>query len=365
MEEVLDKIQQLTNQFGKTIIADTSFVYMFNDLYPSRNNPSVSHILKSIVSDGHSASILMADKKNLPIIVDNAVSSLVFKYGYDKSQARELMMILAIATDVIPYSEYKKGENTSLRSGANSFKKTRKPSDSKPLPPSKDKTIPTQSSPTNYLSLMNSLLMLALWIMTLFATPFAYAILTRYCSPFLSALLVGIVNIIVYVGSFLIISNRFLKPFFSGALSAIIVCSILFFLCGPYILGTYKASLWLGYFGIHHKAVTPSVFTFLWGVCYPFAVTPFVIFISEVNTIGSSYFFTPWMIQQFSNKIWTKGFIYTFLIIILISSCLVAYPSLKKTHDHKKRIIHTHAMLLKNNINNDSSFFSLIDYLVT
>ena len=100
MTDVINIISQITNKYGNQIITESRFVHIFNDLYPSRNNPAYVNILKSIINDGCSSDLLTCTKKNIKIKVEDTATRLATQYGYDKNVVSEILYSLIFAKSV-------------------------------------------------------------------------------------------------------------------------------------------------------------------------------------------------------------------------------------------------------------------------
>lgn len=324
MSEILNIIQQLTKRYSADIITEARFINMFNDFYPSRKNPSISPILKSIVNDGYSAALLITDKRELQSFVSKTASSLEKQYGYEKKLAEDLLYYLAIGTDVISLNEYQ----SLIKSKASSQPKH---NCTKPEEPSKN-TISsnTNNSVIKKLFIQNhllDLLILSLWLFILAITPFAYASLTQEAWPFPSVLAVGFVNLMFYIGP----SERFQgeKPdlLFRGAQMAIYMCSAIFFFIGPFVCCTKIASSLFYHYGINPGKETPTIFT---------------AFLSFVFTILLMSTFVGVDMHIANNKKrtdrWMKGFFYMLCPILFIGISFVTYP-LIRSYIYKQKII--------------------------
>ena len=107
MDDVINIINQIVSKYGNKIITEERFVNIFNDLYPSRNNPSYANILKSIIRDGYSSQLLSCSKKSIKIKIEDSATRLSTQYGYDKTVVTALLYSLSIGSNIISNSDYK------------------------------------------------------------------------------------------------------------------------------------------------------------------------------------------------------------------------------------------------------------------
>ena len=187
MTDVINIISQITNKYGNQIITESRFVHIFNDLYPSRNNPAYANILKSIISDGCSSDLLKCTKKNIKIKVEDTATRLATQYGYDKNVVSEMLYSLAIGSNVISQSDYNKiNEPTKPKPK----KKNSKPNNSSNSNSSKQKT----KNPNSSFS-VQSLLFLLLGYIGVLISPFIMILFqTGQCGLFLTTLMLIILH---------------------------------------------------------------------------------------------------------------------------------------------------------------------------
>ena len=325
MNEILDKIEQLTEQFGAEIIVESRFVNMFNDLYPSRKNPAVSHILKNIVIDGHSVNLLKINKKKLNVFVNKTASDLCTKYGFEESLVIDILYYLAIGTNRISLSDYLIIKNTGTKPQPNTISpKPTAPSQKSKAPKSNNKIGKSFKFIKKHFL---DLLILGLWLLVLTITPFIYGAVTQSWWPFPSILVVGFVNLMFYIGP----SERFQKndpdSLFRGGQMAIYFCSIVFFLIGPFICCTEIVSTIFHHYGILPNQETPSVFSLVLSCFYS------AMLLSIIATFDE-----PSLFNKIKTDRWRKGFIYMLILIVLIGLTFLSYPFIR-SFIYKQKII--------------------------
>lgn len=325
MNEILDKIQQLTEQFGAEIIVESRFVNMFNDLYPSRNNPAVSHILKKIVVDGHSDILLKTNKKKLHAFVNKTASTLCTKYGYEESLVIDLLYYLAIGTNRMSLSEYLLLKKTGTKSKPNTIPPKSIAPSKKSKAPKSNKNI--GSSFKFIKKHFLDLLILGLWLLVLIITPFIYGAITQSWWPFPSILLVGFVNLMFYIGPSDSFQRNNPDSLFRGAQIAIYICSSVFFLLGPFVCRTEIVSTLFHHYGIRPNQVTPSIISFILSCFYSAMLLSIIATFDELS-----------LLYKKKTDRWRKGFIYMLIIIVLIGLTFFSYPFIR-SFIYKQKII--------------------------
>ena len=160
MNDLINIVNQIVSKYGNKIITEDRFVNIFNDLYPSRNNPSYANILKAIIRDGYSTSLLSCTKQNIKIKVEDYSTRLSTQYGFDKAVVSTLLYSLSIGSNVITNSDYK-----------DIFEQRKHKAKKKPGPsnPNKPRPRPNQSL---HSKTVQCLLLLLLGYIGVFVSPF-------------------------------------------------------------------------------------------------------------------------------------------------------------------------------------------------
>lgn len=87
-----EAIKQITDQFGKDIIAEKRFVYMIADYYSFRDNPAEKRVLTALVDDGYTARLLDNHVHvDFSIIGNQIVEEVCKNYGF-REEIVEIMV---------------------------------------------------------------------------------------------------------------------------------------------------------------------------------------------------------------------------------------------------------------------------------
>lgn len=83
MEEIINTIQRIIQQYGKNVLLEKRFLNIFNDLYPIRMDREDFSLLSDIVKRGYLKQILKIKKRNLKKGIESISNSLI-KEGMQK-----------------------------------------------------------------------------------------------------------------------------------------------------------------------------------------------------------------------------------------------------------------------------------------
>ena len=246
MNDVINIVNQIVSKYGNKIITEDRFVNIFNDLYPSRNNPSYANILKSIIRDGYSTSLLSCTKQNIKIKIEDYSTRLSTKYGFDKTVVSTLLYSLSIGSNVITYSDYKDILEQKKQ------KAKRKPG---PNNPNKPGPSPNQSLHSKTGKYLLFLLLgyigvyVSPFIMMLYHTGHSYLFFVIVILAFLHSLTILPCGVGLYK----------LRPnsLFGGMFCGIMLSLAVYLLIGPH---EYDCEL-LDFWGLEHKYDSPFFIT--------------------------------------------------------------------------------------------------------
>lgn len=105
MEEVLKTIQHITQRYGKDVLLEKRFLYIFNDLYPDRMDKEVHALLSCMYEKGYLKQILKARKRSLKKDVTFISNSLV-KDGHAEKDVQQLLRAIIVGIGVATKQEY-------------------------------------------------------------------------------------------------------------------------------------------------------------------------------------------------------------------------------------------------------------------
>lgn len=105
MEEIINTIQHIIQQYGKDVLLEKRFLNIFNDLYPVRMDREDFSLLSDIVKRGYSKQILKIKKRNLKKEVDSISSSLQ-RDGHAEKNVRNLLCAIIVGVGITTEQDY-------------------------------------------------------------------------------------------------------------------------------------------------------------------------------------------------------------------------------------------------------------------
>ena len=105
MEEVINTIQHIIQQYGKDVLLEKRFLNIFNDLYPIRMDREVFSLLSDIVKRGYLKQILKIKKKNLKKEMDSISSSLI-REGHAEKNVRHILCAIIVGVGITTEQDY-------------------------------------------------------------------------------------------------------------------------------------------------------------------------------------------------------------------------------------------------------------------
>ena len=73
---LVDASSKIVSKFGKGIVYEERFVNILSDLYPSRDNPAIVRVIKTITHEDQLKNVLNSDVKNIEHEIASTVSVL-------------------------------------------------------------------------------------------------------------------------------------------------------------------------------------------------------------------------------------------------------------------------------------------------
>lgn len=105
MEEVINTIQHIIQQYGKDVLLEKRFLNIFNDLYPIRMDREVFSLLSDIVKRGCLKQILKIKKRNLKKEMDSISSSLI-RDGHAEKNVRHILCAIIVGVGIATEQDY-------------------------------------------------------------------------------------------------------------------------------------------------------------------------------------------------------------------------------------------------------------------
>lgn len=105
MEEVINTIQHITQQYGKDILLEKRFLNIFNDLYPIRMDREDFSLLSDIVKKGYLKQILKIKKRNLKKEIDSISNSLI-RDGHAEKNVHHLLCSIIVGIGITTEQDY-------------------------------------------------------------------------------------------------------------------------------------------------------------------------------------------------------------------------------------------------------------------
>lgn len=105
MEEVINTIQHIIQQYGKEVLLEKRFLNIFNDLYPIRMDREVFSLLSDIVKRGYLKQILKIKKRNLKKEIDSISSSLI-RDGHAEKNVRHILCAIIVGVGITTEQDY-------------------------------------------------------------------------------------------------------------------------------------------------------------------------------------------------------------------------------------------------------------------
>ena len=208
MNKLINEISSIVSQYGVDIVTEERFVNILKDLYPDRDHPEKFDILKSIVTDGVSADMLVhCNAKTAETFITDYSNLLSRKYDYDAKDITQVLGCLGIGCKCITIDEYKAAS---------------KPKESTPTPQK-----PQPVKPKGKKRFANTLYLL-LGYLGFFVTPLVMLWHHTGGSLFITLFLVLVVHAVTIlpcaIGLYKSRPNFFLGGLFSGIMLCLTVC---------------------------------------------------------------------------------------------------------------------------------------------
>lgn len=105
MEEVINTIQHIIQQYGKEVLLEKRFLNIFNNLYPIRMDREVFSLLSDIVKRGYLKQILKIKKRNLKKEIDSISSSLI-RDGHAEKNVRHILCAIIVGVGITTEQDY-------------------------------------------------------------------------------------------------------------------------------------------------------------------------------------------------------------------------------------------------------------------
>lgn len=105
MEEVINTIQHIIQQYGKDVLLEKRFLNIFNDLYPIRMDREVFSLLSDIVKRGYLKQILKIKKRNLKKEMDSISSSLI-RDGHAEKNVCHILCAIIVGVGITTKQDY-------------------------------------------------------------------------------------------------------------------------------------------------------------------------------------------------------------------------------------------------------------------
>lgn len=105
MEEVINTIQHIIQQYGKDVLLEKRFLNIFNDLYPIRMDREDFSLLSDIVKRGYLKQILKIKKRNLKKEIESISNSLI-KDGHAEKNVHHFLCAIMVGAGGITERDY-------------------------------------------------------------------------------------------------------------------------------------------------------------------------------------------------------------------------------------------------------------------
>ena len=217
-----EAIKQITDQFGKDVLAEERFVNILADVYPNRDNPAVFGIVRTLVKDGYCLDLLACNNNNVQTFISKSALALNKKYGYDKTLVEEILNSLAAGSGVTAPKNINQPAPTPAPSKQTS-QKPAKPQNQAPTKPAQQPKQQKSSQKANHKhsEKTKGIVLLALSFFGLFLGTILYALYLD-CSwwMFFTLLLIMIVHLLTIAPGILLFDykNKTYSRIYSGVL---------------------------------------------------------------------------------------------------------------------------------------------------
>ena len=106
MNKLIQEISSIVSQYGIDIVTEERFVNILKDLYPDRDHPEKFDTLRAIINKGVSSDMIhKCSAKNAKSLVKKH-SETLSKYGFEKSDASQVLYCLCIGCGYISIDDY-------------------------------------------------------------------------------------------------------------------------------------------------------------------------------------------------------------------------------------------------------------------
>lgn len=333
---LVDASSKIVSKFGKGIVYEERFVNILSDLYPSRDNPAIVRVIKTITHEDQLKNVLNSDVKNIEHEIASTVSVLKKKYGYDQTLIEDILFSLAVGCDTISQDQY------NVLKGLQKSPSPQKTTPASNPQPNIQSNVSNQKSITDDLPL--SQLVLLIWGMSgLLVSPpiYAYLICELKWWPLSTSFTIATLHFftILPVSAFLDTnSSRKAKrthKFTQGGFCALFISAIIFWVVFPILFGFEDVQAYWG-FSPNKEGfpwlVTIMVNVFCAMILYA-ALKEGVTNFSVKQHGGTSAKFQ----ELYSSRIFKDGFI-TVTAIFLLAGLLYYSAPIIKENNHKKEI---------------------------
>lgn len=336
---------QVIAQFGKTIIQEDRFVNILSDMYPDRDNPAVTRIIKSAIQDGILIDITSATIKNIETVIANATVSLTKKYGYEPLLTEGILYSISVGSDVISKADYmslcqkkkvQSKKNTSNNSQTNSQNSNNQnPSQNNKKQNSRNKN--TNKKSGKYTAFL-------IWgIIGLSISPFIYANLICKSEwwPMPTTIVIALLHLVTIVPAAVSFGsaskNKDDYPFTKGGFCALMILAIIFWGVFPFFWASDDVE---EYFGFEKaKESIPLILTIMLNfICAGFlgvGLSETVGMLSGNSNNNNNFWKN--LGSLFETKSFAYGFLFisTYFLVIGISTCV---PSIIRDKQAKQEI---------------------------
>lgn len=105
MEEIINTIQHIIQQYGKDVLLEKRFLNIFNDLYPIRMDREDFSLLSDIVKRGYLKQIIKIKKRNLKKEIELISNSLI-KDGHTEKNVHHFLCAIMVGAGVTTERDY-------------------------------------------------------------------------------------------------------------------------------------------------------------------------------------------------------------------------------------------------------------------
>lgn len=346
---IIDATKTIVAKFGKDVVKEERFVYILADMYPDRDNPAVFKIIKSVITDGCMQELVVSPSNNIQNCINRLACALNQKNGYDEKMVEDMLYSIAIGYGVISLSDFNAIVTYNSTPNNNNLQNCPKPIPKpKQYPQQPSKQGPSHSNhnknpfpnqDNNWNTIKLSLILI--WgVLGLLVSPYVYLALVRTGGwwPLPAIIVLALIQFLtigmtfVSFGEECVKTNHVAHPIIGGMYSAMICCSVLFWISSPIVMYTDLFSLQTEYYDLWRSTDSPSIVSYLLTLACAFFCCAFL---SEVTLFSGIHFSLSagfWSgIKAFrmggdNNKLFANGFVVMMMFFLFVGMTVCVIP---------------------------------------